>query len=208
MNTLQRDNPKRKYSLGLIGAFVSAILAVSCCIVPLVLLALGVSGAWIGNLTALEPYRPIFIFLTLGALGFAFFSVYRKPKIHADDDDCGCSVSEEKRTRMKKVVLWVCTALIFGLLLFPYLVPYVFAESGVKEVREERIVLEVKNMTCGVCPIIVKKSLMRLQGVKEARVTFRPPEANVLYNIDEVTIEDLIEATTKAGYPSAKKGTE
>jgi mercuric ion transport protein len=40
---------------------LAAILASTCCLGPLVLLMLGVSGAWIGNLTALEPYRPLFI---------------------------------------------------------------------------------------------------------------------------------------------------
>jgi mercuric ion transport protein len=40
---------------------LSAILASTCCLGPLVLVTLGFSGAWIGNLTVLEPYRPIFI---------------------------------------------------------------------------------------------------------------------------------------------------
>ena len=40
---------------------LAAILASTCCLGPLVLITLGFSGAWIGNLTALEPYRPIFI---------------------------------------------------------------------------------------------------------------------------------------------------
>ncbi|MBE0974886.1 mercuric transport protein, partial [Escherichia coli] len=40
---------------------LAAILASTCCLGPLILVALGFSGAWIGNLTALEPYRPIFI---------------------------------------------------------------------------------------------------------------------------------------------------
>jgi mercuric ion transport protein len=34
---------------------LAAILASTCCLGPLVLVALGVSGAWIGNLTLLEP---------------------------------------------------------------------------------------------------------------------------------------------------------
>ena len=66
--------------MGLIGAVVSAIAASICCVGPLVLLALGVSGAWIGNLTALEPYRQIFMVAALGFLGFAFYRVYRKPR--------------------------------------------------------------------------------------------------------------------------------
>jgi hypothetical protein len=40
------------------GALIGAVLASACCIVPLVLVMLGISGAWIANLTALEPYKP------------------------------------------------------------------------------------------------------------------------------------------------------
>ena len=47
---------------------LAAILASACCLGPLVLIALGFSGAWIGNLTVLEPYRPIFIGAALVAL--------------------------------------------------------------------------------------------------------------------------------------------
>jgi mercuric ion transport protein len=60
----------------LIAGILSAIGASICCVGPLVLLALGVSGAWIGSLTALEPYRPIFVGLTLLFLGFAFYCLY------------------------------------------------------------------------------------------------------------------------------------
>ncbi|MGH6880679.1 MAG: mercuric transporter MerT family protein, partial [Hypericibacter sp.] len=41
------------------GGVLGALAAMSCCILPLVLFALGISGAWIGNLTALAPYQPV-----------------------------------------------------------------------------------------------------------------------------------------------------
>jgi len=59
-------------ALGLGG--LATILASICCLGPLVLVAIGVSGAWIGNLTVLEPYRPCFI----GAALVAFFFAYRR----------------------------------------------------------------------------------------------------------------------------------
>ena len=54
------DVVDRRKSWFATGGMVGAILASTCCIAPLVLLTLGISGAWIGNLTALEPYKPIF----------------------------------------------------------------------------------------------------------------------------------------------------
>ena len=63
------------------AGILAAIGASVCCVGPLVLLALGISGAWIGNLTALEPYRPIFIGLTLLFLGLAFRRLYLVPPV-------------------------------------------------------------------------------------------------------------------------------
>ena len=54
-----------------------AILASTCCLGPLVLVALGFSGAWIGNLTVLEPYLPLFIGVALVALLFAWRRIFR-----------------------------------------------------------------------------------------------------------------------------------
>ena len=51
--------------------------ASTCCLGPLVLIALGFSGAWIGNLTLLEPYRPIFVGAALVPLYFAYRRIFR-----------------------------------------------------------------------------------------------------------------------------------
>lgn len=53
-----------------VGGILGALAASSCCIVPLVLFGLGIGGAWIGNLTALAPYKPLFVAATAGVLGY------------------------------------------------------------------------------------------------------------------------------------------
>ena len=53
---------------------VSAILASACCWLPLVLIALGASGA--GIAAGLEAYRPLLIVVTFGFLGAAFYLTY------------------------------------------------------------------------------------------------------------------------------------
>ena len=62
------DRPARKGWLAA-GGVVAAFLASACCIGPLVLLTLGISGAWIGNLTVLEPYKPWFAGVALVFVG-------------------------------------------------------------------------------------------------------------------------------------------
>lgn len=66
-------------SLGPVGAVISAVLASLFCVGPFVFVMLGASGAWIGNLRAFEPYRPMFILITIGLLTAGFYTVYRKP---------------------------------------------------------------------------------------------------------------------------------
>jgi mercuric ion transport protein len=61
------------------GGLLGALAASSCCILPLVLFGLGVSGAWIGNFTRLAPYQPYFIGATLVFLGYGYWLVYRSP---------------------------------------------------------------------------------------------------------------------------------
>lgn len=56
---------------------IAAILASACCLGPLVLVSLGLGGAWIGNLTAPEPLRPVFVGAALAALFFAYRRIFR-----------------------------------------------------------------------------------------------------------------------------------
>src|SRR5215813_8392129 len=87
---------------------LAAILASTCCLGPLVLVSLGVSGAWIGNLTVLEPYRPLFIGVALIALFFAARSIFRPA--HACQPGEVCAVPRARR--IYKVMFWVCAALV------------------------------------------------------------------------------------------------
>jgi mercuric ion binding protein len=66
----------------------------------------------------------------------------------------------------------------------------------------QTIILDVKNMTCEVCPITVKKALQKVPGVRNVTVDFDKKTARLIYDPDEATPETLIKATTDAGYPS------
>ncbi len=105
------------------GGLFGALAASSCCIAPLVLFSLGVSGAWIGNLTALATYQPIFVVFTLGFLGAGFWMVYRRPKATLPEGSyCPRSVSGP----WIKVALWSSTVLILAAMAFPYAAPLIW----------------------------------------------------------------------------------
>ena len=63
-----------------VGGIVAALGAATCCVLPFALFFAGISGAWIGNLTAFEPYQPVFVTIALACLGCGFYLVYRKPR--------------------------------------------------------------------------------------------------------------------------------
>jgi mercuric ion binding protein len=62
--------------------------------------------------------------------------------------------------------------------------------------------LAVENMTCGTCPIVVKKALERVPGVSATSVDFDKKIATVTFDPDKATSAKLTQATTDAGFPS------
>ena len=64
------------------------------------------------------------------------------------------------------------------------------------------VTLDVKNMTCAVCPITVKKSLEKVSGVSAVKVDFSRKTAVVTYDPDKTSTSALTRATTNAGFPS------
>ena len=77
---LENTAETRRQGLVAVGGILGAIAATSCCILPLALFGLGITGAWIGNLAALTPYQPIIIPITAGFLVYGYYLVYWKPK--------------------------------------------------------------------------------------------------------------------------------
>ncbi len=100
----------------MIAAIAAAIGASLCCIGPLVLLGLGIGGTWISSLTALEPYRPIFIGITLLFLFLAFRKLYLAPRQCAPGE--ACAVPDTQRNQ--RAIFWVVTIVLAAVLTFPY----------------------------------------------------------------------------------------
>ena len=102
---------------GLLGALAAS----SCCILPLTLFGLGVSGAWIGNFTRLAPYQPFFIAATLGFLGYGYWLVYRSStRACADGEACAHPLPN----RIVKTSLILATVLVVAALGFDFIAPF------------------------------------------------------------------------------------
>ena len=121
----EKENPWSKPQNGRgalgIGGF-AAILASICCLGPLVLVSIGISGAWIGNLRVLEPYRPIFIGAALVALFFAYRRIFRPAEACKPREVCAVP---QVKTAQK--IIFVIVAALTGLAIaFPYILPLLY----------------------------------------------------------------------------------
>lgn len=116
---MPEPSESKKHSVALAVGGLAAILASTCCLGPLVLVTLGFSGAWIANLTVLEPYRPIFIGAALVALFFAYRRIFHPAQ--ACKPGTVCAVPEVRTAY--KVIFWVVVVLVLVALAFPYLLP-------------------------------------------------------------------------------------
>jgi mercuric ion transport protein len=114
--------PKETFRSGngfLVAGILAAIGASACCVGPLALLALGVSGAWISSLTALEPYRPIFIGLTLLFLAGAFHRLYLARRVCMPGSAC----ANPPTLKRQRLAFWIAAVLALGLIAVPWFAP-------------------------------------------------------------------------------------
>jgi mercuric ion transport protein len=84
-----------------------------------VLVLIGVSGAWIGNLTHLEPYRPLFIGAALIALFFAYRRIFRPVQACAPGEVC--AIPQVRTTY--KTIFWSVVVLVLIAVTYPYIAP-------------------------------------------------------------------------------------
>lgn len=102
------------------GGILGALGASSCCIIPLVLFSLGIGGAWIGNLTALAPYKPYVVAGTTGALGYGYYLVYWRARRACVD---GAACTRSVPSRLVRIALWIATVLVAAAFAFDYVAP-------------------------------------------------------------------------------------
>lgn len=123
MNAIQTEKTSDKTALRtLLAGGLAALLASTCCLGPLVLIGLGFSGAWIGQLTVLQPYQPIFIGAALVALFFAGKRIWRPAAQCAPGEACALP---RVRRAYQLLFVGVCALLLMALV-FPLMAPWFY----------------------------------------------------------------------------------
>ena len=114
------SQPSEKSTLAVGG--LAALLASTCCLGPLVLVSVGLSGAWIGQMTRLEPFRPVFLVVSVIALILAFRRIYRPAEACQTGDLCTVPVVR----RSYRVLFWFVAILVLIAFVFPYVAPWFY----------------------------------------------------------------------------------
>lgn len=223
-STRSKPAANRGELIAKVGAVISAIMASACCWLPLVLLAVGASGA--GIAAAMEAYRPLFTVVTFGFLATAFYFAYRPRKAMRDTahaccasaptDDAeaatACCARSPKRhfslMAANKLMLWGATALAVAFLLIPSYIGFLFGAGGAPagngevnwSVLTNRAVFRIDGMTCEGCAATVAQVIRRVAGVAAVEVSYEKGEAIVGAGCCAVPKEQILETLKRAGY--------
>lgn len=119
-SSASRGGQKLVAAAGIVGALAAS----SCCILPVALFSLGISGAWIGNLTQLAPYQPYFIAITLAFVGAGYWLVYRASKVVCAH---GEACARPLPNRFVRIALIAATVIVIAAWAFDYVAPYVLS---------------------------------------------------------------------------------
>ncbi len=103
----------------LLAGMAAAVGASACCAGPLLLVVLGIGGAWGSRLVALDAYQPLFVAAALAFFGYAFHRLYRKPEACAPGEACAIPVVR----RRQRVIFWVVALAATALMTFPLYAP-------------------------------------------------------------------------------------
>ena len=106
---------KSSPAFSIVAGVLAALGATACCFGPLLLVTLGVGGAWVSSPRALEAYQPLFVLLTLAFVGFAFHRLYIQPRRCAPGDVCAVP----NVLKRQRIVFWVVVAIIAAMFAFP-----------------------------------------------------------------------------------------
>ncbi|NOY29727.1 MAG: Mercuric transport protein MerT [Planctomycetes bacterium] len=202
----------RGETLAKVGTLLSAIMASSCCWLPLVLLALGVSGAGIAS--TLEAYRPLFMVITFSFLSAAFYFAYRPKKATVGGKHDGCATEEVEdccspaakgrfgMMAMNKIMLWGVTAMAVAFLFFPSYVGSLLEGDGSAVTKGmNRSVFAIEGMTCEGCSAIAAKAIRGVSGVLAVEVSYENGLAVVGTEVGRTVPKDaVLKAIEGAGY--------
>ena len=174
---------------------LSAAMASVCCVVPVVLAALGLGGLGVGAF--IGEYHWYFIAGATLVLGFAWLSFLRERRRCQTER---CEMAGGKLARITLPLATLAVVAFFAMNVYSYAGGSVADESLVAVSDEATVTIPVEGMTCFTCTISVEGSLEDLDGVREATASVPGKSVTINFNPGEVTVKNMVEAVNKTGY--------
>lgn len=195
------QSSNRSGALAVSGSVLAAALSSACCWLPLLLLAFGASAAGVAGF--FEQWRVPFIAVAAVLLGSGFYFQYRRrPRC----DDGSCAVPSKRLRILNRSMLWVATAFVVAMILFPNYVQHLIGGTDAVAVADRPsedigLVVPVEGMTCEGCASILTNALGKVAGVSAVDVSYADKRAVVTISPDdEVGRAQIVDAVTRAGY--------
>ncbi len=191
----------KRFSIG--GAVVAAIAASSCCIGPIILVALGIGGA--GAVASLAAYRPYLLAMTAALLAVGFYLTYRAPRL-AKADACGCD--RPKTNRVGRAGLWIATVVVVAFGAAPQVMAYL-ADAGTKPIVSAggegiaQAVLVVRGIDCEACAAPIRKKLAQVGGFLDVRLDVSAQTITVTYEAALGRLNAYVAALNELGYEAS-----
>lgn len=193
------------------SSVVGAVLASFCCVLPIVFALTGVSI--LGASALFAAWRPYLLAATFGFVGLGFYFAYRRPKEECAPDSICAVPASRRRTRM---TLWLATVAVIAFAAFPYYSGAV-AElllSGNNSAGESAepvspslttASLTVEGMHCEACATAIENKLSAVPGVHHVKVSWELGAAEIEFDAQKASVDQLERAVREAGYQIRKK---
>ncbi len=185
----------------LFGAVLAGLAASACCILPAII---GVTSAGaLGLGTKLDPYRPMFMTMSLVMLGGGFYLSYR-PHQNTECEESCCSTNANK-TRVNRAILWISLVLAIYAMAYPALLSRASKASekssaGILPATYNVVKWRIKNMTCRACTVTLTRSLRGMRGVYSVTTDFTHKTVTVDYNGKELARPEIRNTIVAAGF--------
>lgn len=181
--------------LGIVSVFLGSL----CCLVPLALIALGLTT--IGLSAFFVTYHWYFQGAAIAIVGAAWFFFLREGrKAHR----LGTRVHREKSTRITLIAASLIVAFFFVFASYGVIARHILPSGSEvaagTEMDGSLVTIQVKGMTCATCTLTVQKSLKGIDGVLTADASLIRESVTVKYDPERTTIRQMVDAINGIGY--------
>jgi len=176
---------------------LSAVLASSCCVIPLALVVLGLGSLGLGSF--LGTYHWYLEGAAVAVLAVAWWVFLREKRRL---EGLAAEVKNERLTRTTLSFASLVVALFLGMNLYAAVQaslsgPTATAQGGTVQAA---LTIPVEGMSCVTCEIPIEANLQKLPGVRSAKASSAHGTVTVHYDPLQVTAQQMAEAISAAGY--------